>query len=199
MGLSGLLLAAGLLAGPAQAQPRGGRDPDFPCVQVLVPSLSPGQIWSGPPVDDIPAGAWTSDTEVRRLVEMAGDRRVGTEALTSEIDRFAGTTKDGNRLVLLFAGVFETLQAERGQSLDAIRRYAQGQRQMLDRIAARLRDQQDLSADDPRRAEIADAIAWDRRVLEDRRRMLPPLCERPALLERRLGAVARTLAAHLPP
>ncbi|QJE71972.1 hypothetical protein HHL28_01595 [Aerophototrophica crusticola] len=192
-----------MMAAPALAQPapRQGHDPDFPCVQVLVPKLSPGQIWAGPPVDEIPAGAWNQDPDVAALVAQAADRRVPTDKLVAAMDAFAGQQGPDRdqRLTLLFAGVFDTMQGERDKAMDAIRRYSKLQRELLDRIAGNLGKLSALPEADPARAEVQESLTWDRRVLDDRRRMLATLCERPAMIERRLGAVARTLYGHLTP
>lgn len=191
------------MAAPALAQPapRKGHDPDFPCVQVLVPKLSPGQIWAGPPVDEVPAGAWNQDPEVAALVAQAADRRVPTDKLVAAMDAFAGPLGPDRdkRLTLLFAGVFDTMQGERDKALEAIRRYSRLQRELLDRIAGNVGKLSSLREDDPARAEVQESLTWDRRVLDDRRRMLATLCERPGLIERRLGAVSRAIAAHLAP
>ena len=40
------------LSGFAGAQPRVETPPDWPCVQVFVPTLSAASIWAGPPIDD---------------------------------------------------------------------------------------------------------------------------------------------------
>ena len=56
--LAGLALL-GLGAGPALAQPKG--DPDWPCVQRKVSTLSPGTVWTGP--DREAAGPWGDDFE----------------------------------------------------------------------------------------------------------------------------------------
>ena len=196
-GLTGLALA---LAAPSLS---AATDPDFPCVQVLVPRLSPGQIWSGPPIDAIDPDAWKADPEVARLVGMAADRQLPTPDLLKEVERFAaairseaGTDAEA-RLTLLFSGIFETLQTRRSAAIEAVHRYARSQRALLDRIAGHLRTLEALPPDDPEHARLTEALHWDRRILDDRRRLLPTLCETPGEIERRLGAVARILAAQL--
>ncbi|HYE50014.1 MAG TPA: hypothetical protein VEB20_10530 [Azospirillaceae bacterium] len=169
-------------------------------MQVLVPTLSPGQIWSGPPVEELPADAWRGDPDAVRLAEMARKRTVAADALVAEAERLAEAAPAGqrnDRLALLFAGMFQSVQEERGAAIEAIRRFARSQRGLMDRIDGHLAKLEAMAPDDPERQAVSDALAWDRRVLEERRRLLPTLCESPVLLERRLGAAARALAARL--
>ena len=54
------------LTGITQAQPRVETPPDWPCVQVFVPTLSAATIWAGPPVDDY-LKTWTENRDVAAL------------------------------------------------------------------------------------------------------------------------------------
>ena len=44
---------------------------------------------------------------------------------------------------------------------------------------------------------LSGRVQWDTRVFEDRRRALTYVCEAPVLIEQRLGALARTIAAAM--
>jgi hypothetical protein len=68
-GLALAALWAVLAAGPAPAQPV--EDPDWPCVQRKVPSLSLGQMWGGP----IPQGNWRDDPRMEALAGEIAARR----------------------------------------------------------------------------------------------------------------------------
>jgi hypothetical protein len=46
-------------------------------------------------------------------------------------------------------------------------------------------------------ADLSNRVQWDTRVFEDRRRALAYVCETPVLIEQRLGALARTVAAAM--
>lgn len=189
------------MAVPAPTVAATSTDPDWPCVRVMVPEMSPGLIWSGPPIDGIDPTAWQKDPEVRDLVLRVTDRRVPPDKAATAIDEFAaGLTPEEktDRLVLLFSGAFHTLQEERGDSLEAIRRYAAGQRTMLDRISGHLKQMETQQEGTPDWQRTADELATDRRVLDERRRMLTAVCDRPVLFEQRLGILARAIAPHLP-
>src|ERR1700754_735377 len=90
------------------------RYPDWPCAQAKVPEISLAAVWAGPALDDA-SNKWKDDPKIRALVGKLAARRLplddaqkaATEFLTSPgIDK-AATGK------LLFAGLFDTLNAER--------------------------------------------------------------------------------------
>lgn len=174
------------------------RDPDWPCVQILVPTLSPGQIWSGPAIDG-KQGAWRDIPGLEPVLTRALDRSVEVEQAEAAIDRFAeslGPDRDAT-LTALFAGLFDALDRERGQAIAAIRRYGQQQRALLDRIDEGMGRLQTLAPDAPEATALKDDIAWRRRILDERRRYQTAICEQPVKLEQRLGRLARAIAAHL--
>ena len=192
-----LLLMTAL--GTAQAQPK---DPEWPCIQPLVPSLSPGQIWQGPPIDDV-GTAWRDDSEVAELVERVTSRRMSLPDAAAATTRFAEqlTIDRTRRMTLFFAGAFEDINESRSQAIAAIRRYARSQIALVDRMSAQVREVESLEADPSgdaeRIADLKEGIEMDRRVFADRRRALRPLCEQPVLLEQRLGVLARAAMAQL--
>lgn len=190
------LFAAGL-CGPANAQPAHQKDPDWPCVQVFVPELSAASVWAGPPLDELKAD-WRSDPKIQGLVSRAAASS-SPDALEPEIQSLAegaGANRD-ETLALLFKGVYETLNEERSEAIGAIRRYAQQQRAVRERIAANLRQLDALPPEDPKAKGLSDAIAFDRRVLNTRQRALPAVCEQPVLMEQRLGTLARLISYQL--
>ncbi|NEU12529.1 hypothetical protein G3T14_10315 [Methylobacterium sp. BTF04] len=198
------LLALGIVAGPASAQPKG--DPDWPCVQRKVSTLSPGSVWTGP--DIAQAGAWGDDFEAASLAQKIASRRTELSDVDPMIDEFAakaGADKD-KRLTRVYAGVFEVLNGERNKVIAGIARYSQGQRRMAERI----RDEADKisatkdgpSAQDAREmpkeaSDLETKFAWDRRIFQERSQSLTYVCEVPTLLEQRLGEIARRIQAKL--
>jgi hypothetical protein len=57
--------------------------------------------------------------------------------------------------------------------------------------------QSEAGADQQKIADLSNRVQWDTRVFEDRRRALTYVCETPVLIEQRLGALARTIAAEM--
>ncbi|MFP5516497.1 MAG: hypothetical protein ACLGJC_25870 [Alphaproteobacteria bacterium] len=200
-------LAAALIVGLpafAAAQPASSapKNPDWPCPQVLVPALSPASVWDGPSIDGL-GDEWQRDAAIAALVRRAADDSIDPASLEPEAGALAGPVgkaaeqEHDRKLALVFAGTFQTLDRQRTAAIASIERYAQHQRALRERIAAALRDLDAASADTARAQEIKAAIAWDRRILDDRRRAQTAVCEQPARIEQRLGQIARMLSALL--
>ncbi|HSK40069.1 MAG TPA: hypothetical protein VK943_09910 [Arenibaculum sp.] len=182
------------LAAPAISMAQPAKDPDWPCIQVLVPNLSPGQIWAGPPIE--PPPPWRDDPLAARA---ARDLARTTEPPDDRLDQLAaeaGQQRD-RILTLTFAGVFETLDAERTDAIASIKRYARQQRALSQRIADILMEMEALPAGDPRRDTLAADLAISRRILDDRRRSISAVCDQPIRIEQRLGTIARAIAARM--
>ncbi|CAA2106261.1 hypothetical protein MBUL_03594 [Methylobacterium bullatum] len=200
-----LAMAAGaLLCGPALAQPKA--DPDWPCVQRKVSTLSPGTVWTGPDLEA--AGPWGDDYEAASLAQKIASRRTELSEVDPLLDDFVAKAGDekAKRLTRVFAGVFEVVNNERNRVIGGITRYAQGQRRMAERIrqeADQISSVKDgPSANDAREmpkeaSELETKFAWDRRIFQERSQSLTYVCEVPTLLEQRLGEVARKIQARL--
>lgn len=198
------LTALSLLSGPGFAQPKG--DPDWPCVQRKVSTLSPGTVWTGPDLAE--AGPWGDDFEAASLAQKIASRRTELSEVDPMLDDFAAKAGDekARRLTRVFAGVFEVLNNERGRVIGGIARYAQGQRRMAERIREEA-DQISATKDGPsandarempkEASELETKFAWDRRIFQERSQSLSYVCEVPTLLEQRLGEVARKIQARL--
>ncbi|WP_246024432.1 hypothetical protein [Azospirillum ramasamyi] len=188
----------------AAAQPASldSKNPDWPCPQVLVPALSAASVWDGPSIDGL-GDEWQRDAAIATLVRRAADDSIDPASLEGEANALAGPVQTGaeqehdRKLALVFAGAFQTLDRQRSAAIASIERYAQHQRALRERIAAALRDLDAASGDAARTQEIKAAIAWDRRILDDRRRSQTAVCEQPARIEQRLGQIARMLSALL--
>ena len=197
------LLAAGLMLAsltlPAAAATR--RDPDWPCQQIKVPTISAAAIWSGPSLEGL--GSWNTDQEVADLVEQLAARRTSLDEAQKLIDKFtdkAGAEKRA-RLVLVFAGVFEQLNKQRDEVLSGLARVAHRQASSADQIRAENHDFLELRGktdNDPNKLkELGDKLDWDTRIFEDRSRSITYACEVPVLIEQRLFAIARMVEAKL--
>jgi len=194
-------------AGAALAQPKV--DPDWPCVQRKVETLSPGQFWTGP--DIASAGDWGSDNDAAVLAQKIASRRTDLSQVDPLLDAFAakfGSDKDAKdkALTRVYAGAFEVLNGERNKIMNGIARYAQGQRRMAERI----RDEADKVSqikDAPSRGdetelpkdqtELETKFAWDRRIFQERSQSLTYVCEVPQLLEQRLGELGKRIQERL--
>jgi ABC-type transporter Mla subunit MlaD len=102
---------------------------------------------------------------------------------------------------LLFAGLFATLDGERREVMTALERFSGRRRELADRIRAdvqQLRALQDAAGGDADKvSDLANQIAWETRIFEDRRRSIAYVCEVPQLIEQRLFALARAIQQAL--
>ena len=190
-----LILGLALRGAAMAADPRF---PDWPCAQIKVPEISIAAVWSGPPIDDV-GNAWEEDAVIRDLVARLAARRTPLDEAQNAISNFITGNAEarGQKAKLVLAGLFATLNAERGQVMNGIERFSRHQTAFADRIRreiAELRELQDAPAHDQAKLEeLANRIDWDTRIFEERRKTIGYACEVPVLIERRLFALARTI------
>lgn len=168
--LLGLTVAAQTGAPPAGAsmRHRPEQNPDWPCVQRLVPEIAPGMIWRGPPIEAVDR----SDRE-RVIEELAGElaaRRVPIEEARERVGAFAAELDPADtdeELTRLFAETLEIINRDRASIITGIKRFARQQRDLSDeieRIDAALRELKKEERSDEERATSAQrgAIAAKR-------------------------------------
>lgn len=186
----------------AQSPQRGQEQGDWPCRQIKVENISLASVWTGPPIDTA-AQTWRNDQAIVDLVAKISARRTSIEEAEKLIADFASTAKEkrAERLTTLFAGVYERLQSERQDVLAGLERYGRKQKDLAEKLRAEtqgLREEQDKKPSDPQKVkELSDALQWDLRIFDDRRQALGYVCETPALIEQRLGALARAILAAM--
>jgi len=189
-----LMLCAGLRTVDA-ADPRY---PDWPCVQAKVPEISIAAVWDGPSIEQAQNG-WQNDPTVKNLVTRLAARRTPVEEAQKSIGEFlAGTgTAKADKGVLLFAGLFETLNRERSDIMNGLERLQRSQRELADRVksdASALHALQDAAQPDQAKIdELSSRIEWGTRIFDDRRKSVRYACEVPIIIERRLFALGRTI------
>ncbi len=195
-------LALVLLASPALGQP-APQDPDWPCVQRLVPELALGQMWSGPPP---PAGHWATDPEISPLALTLADPAVAVADATAKARAFAEAQPQagrGERLALLFQGMLEIVNGERGDLIEGIRRYTRNQRALAEKITTENSGLADLPVS-PLAPVPEHLVAlkrerdWDIRIFEDRQKSMKYLCDQPVLLEQRTFELGRAMVGMIP-
>ncbi len=185
LGLLALALGA---AGPPPA------DPDWPCVQRLVPKLTAGTLWGGHDA----AGDWRADPQVAAIVATVAPRGVSAQDGAGQLERFVATLPGADRparSALLFAGLVDETNQQRAQVIDRLRGTARRQRaltELTSQITAELRA---LPADAPpaQREEIVSRRAFLIREYEDIERTIRYACEIPVQMEAKLGALAQAL------
>lgn len=196
-------VAAASAAAPLPAQPAGGEAPDWPCVQRKVATLTPATIWTGPAIET--AGSdWAADAEVADLVARLAQRRLPLEEAEAEVSAFAASLPEGERearLTRLFAGLFETMNRERGEIMEGIERFARRQRELAEEVraeAARLGEARAAPGADPTTlAEAQAALDFRIRAYNERRASLTYACEVPRIVESRLFALGRAISGEI--
>ena len=114
--LSALLLAA--LSAPAAAAT--GEDPDWPCIQRLVPQIAPAAIWPGPDR----AGERPGQPADRRACRRASARRVPMDEASAQIEAFAASLDDAQKneqLIKLFVRTLEIINNDRSSIIEGTR------------------------------------------------------------------------------
>lgn len=191
------------IAGPAgpclAADPRY---PDWPCVQAKVPDVSLAAVWAGPPLDDV-ADKWKTDVKVSALLPRLAARRTSLDEAQKAIAEFlagsaAEKTEKGK---LLFAGLFDTLNAQRSSVMGGLERVTRKQREAADKIRAdtlALHALQDAVPPDPSKIEeLGNQLVWETRIFEDRRRVIKFVCEVPTAIDQRLFALGRVIQQEM--
>jgi len=189
-----------ILAAPALAQ--APADPDWPCIQRKVGTISAGTVWSGP--DLAGAGPWDKDFEAASLAQKLASRRTPMAEVDGLIEAFAQAAgpEKSLRLTRVFAGVLELTNTERDRILNGITRYARGQHKLADRIrdvSDKVGEAKDspMTVDSPETLALQNQLQWDTRIFEERRRSLTYVCETPVLLEQRVFDIARRIQQRL--
>jgi hypothetical protein len=186
--------AAGLAADP--------RYPDWPCAQAKVPEISLAAVWAGPPLGDAET-RWKDDARVSALVERLAARRTPLEDAQKAATAFlaeAGADKaaDGK---LLFAGLFDTLNAQRSSVMNGLERVMRKQREAADKIRTdtlALQALQDATPPDQAKVDdLGNQLVWETRIFEDRRRVVKFVCEVPTTIDQRLFALGRTIQQEM--
>ncbi len=191
--------AVGLTQAAHAADPR---HPDWPCQQIMVPTLSVAAFWTDPPLDNV-GDAWRKDPAVADLVERLAARRTAMEEAEKSIKDFVtGSAEEKQwKATTLFAGLFATLNEERTQVMQGIERFARRQQELRDKIRDEVgkmrRDQDQPDADKGGESKLGEAIAWDTRVYDERRHTIGYVCDVPTTIERRRFSLARAIQQTL--
>jgi hypothetical protein len=178
------------------------RYPDWPCAQAKVPEISLAAVWAGPPLGNAEE-KWKNDSKVSALVEKAAARKTPIEDAQKAITEFLSTPGTDKIATgkLLFAGLFEQLNAERSSVMGGLERVTRKQRQSADKIRSdtlALQALQDATPpDQPKIEEFGNQLVWETRIFEDRRSVVKFVCDVPTAIDQRLFALGRTIQQEI--
>jgi hypothetical protein len=194
-----VLLAAAAAADRSYAA--DPRYPDWPCAQAKVPEISLAAVWDGPALDDA-ADKWKGDAKVSALVPRLAARRTPLDEATKMIAEFLSMAAAKNGAGrLLFAGLFDTLNAQRSSVMNGLERVTRKQREAAEKIrddTLALQALQDAATPDQAKIdELGNQLVWETRIFEDRRRVIKFVCEVPTAIDQRLFALGRAIQQEM--
>jgi hypothetical protein len=196
----GALLAVAASTGFGRAA--DPRYPDWPCTQAKVPEISLAAVWAGPPLKDV-SDTWKNDAKVSALVTKLAARRFPVEEAQKAITEFLADAAAEKAATgkLLFAGLFDTLNAQRSSVMNGLERVTRKQREAADKIRSDTLELQALQGasppDQPKIDELGNQLVWETRIFEDRRRVIKFVCEVPTAIDQRLFALGRTIQQEM--
>ena len=194
-----LLAAAGSVDRSNAADPRY---PDWPCPQAKVPEISLAAVWDGPALDDA-ATKWKDDAKVSALVPRLAARRTPLDEAEKAIIEFlsGSPVQKSEAGKLLFAGLFDTLNAQRSSVMNGLERVTRRQREAAEKIrddTLALQALQDAAPPDQAKVEeLGNQLVWQTRIFEDRRRVIKFVCEVPTAIDQRLFALGRVIQQEI--
>jgi hypothetical protein len=197
-----LLCALSAVAAACPALAADPRYPDWPCPQAKVPEISLAAVWDGPSLDDATA-KWKDDAKVSALVPRLAARRTPLDEAEKAIAEFLSnpTATKNEAGKLLFAGLFDTLNAQRSSVMNGLERVTRKQREAAEKIrddTLALQALQDAATPDQAKVdELGNQLVWETRIFEDRRRVIKFVCEVPTAIDQRLFALGRVIRQEM--
>ncbi|MDA9478660.1 hypothetical protein XI03_30080 [Bradyrhizobium sp. CCBAU 65884] len=178
------------------------RYPDWPCTQAKVPEISLAAVWAGPALDDV-QNTWKDDAKVSALVAKLSARKTLLDEAEKSVKEFlaASATDKTAKAKLLFAGLFDTLNAQRSQVMAGLERVSRKQREAADKIreeAIALQALQGATPRDEAKVEtLSNELIWKTRIFEDRNKVVRFVCEVPTTIDQRLFALGRVIQQEM--
>lgn len=178
--------------------------PDWPCVQVKVATISPAQVWDGPPID----GLENFDDTIRDLAEILESRRVPPEEAEKAIKEFAAAQPEAERdkrLTELFASLLGKTNTDRQFVLGKVeefQRRQKGRALELEREGQKLAEKnlaatEELLPTETKLTPEQQEYNWNARIFQERQQNLTMACEIPGLIEQRVYEIARLIRAQM--
>lgn len=200
--MAALLSTFALALSDTAARAADPRYPDWPCTQAKVPDISLAAVWAGPALDDAET-KWRDDAKISALVSKLAARKTPLDDAEKSVKEFlAGSAADKTaNAKLLFAGLFDTLNAQRSQVMNGLERFSRKQRDAADRIreeTIQLQALQDATPRDDTKVEtMSNQLIWETRIFEDRRKVVRFVCEVPTTIDQRLFALGRVIQQEM--
>ncbi len=175
---------------------------NWPCIQQKLGSIQPAQVWSGPALPE--AGAEKPTPEENRLIDSLAARRLPIDEAATLVKAYVEKQSEAERQAAatrIMAGLLRQLNTERSEVMDGIERYGAKQKALAQRLreqsAGFARVQRNAASSNNDIENARQALLWDTRVFDERRKSLSYVCEVPTLIEQRAFALGRVIASAL--
>ncbi len=178
------------------------RYPNWPCTQAKVPEISLAAVWAGPALDDAET-RWKNDAKITALVAKLSARKTPMDEAAKLVKDFLAPSSvdKTTNAKLLFAGLFDTLNAQRSQVMNGLERVSRKQREAADKIREEAIQLQALQGATPRDEAKVEALSneliWKTRIFEDRNKVVRFVCEVPTTIDQRLFALGRVIQQEM--
>jgi hypothetical protein len=178
--------------------------PDWPCIQRKVPTISPAQVWDGPPLD----GIKEFSPDIRDLTEVLESRRVTAEDAEKAIKEYAAKVPEAERdkkLTELFASVLNEINTDRAFVMGRVEEFQKrqkGRAAELEREGQKLAEKGIAATDELLPTEVKltpeqQEYNWNARIFQERQQNLTMACEIPTLIEQRAYEIGRLIRAQM--
>jgi hypothetical protein len=194
------------MAAPSDKKVEG--NPDWPCIQRKVLTISPAQVWDGPPLDEAKGAA--SDDKADELIPFLESRRVSLDEAEKAIKEYAQSIPEGERdkkLTALFAQLLDRINADRTFVLGRIEDFQRRQHARADEIEREGRKLAEMNQAIPAEQQLGprdttltpeqQEYNWNARVFQERQQNISVACEIPVLIEQRAYEIARIIRAQM--
>ena len=175
-------------------------DPNWPCIQVLVPEISAASIWDGPSTDDLKKDKRFSDASRKIVTAVIDNDSPLTEQQLDDYVNEVGKEHQNASLSYLFNEFLKRFNAKRKGQIKNIKRYTKSQHvsaksieNLIDQIA-QLQDQPDQVE---QLQQLDSQLFWQKRMFNEREKTFEYLCELPQQVVQQAGQLARMISAKL--
>ena len=180
----------------AQTQP----DPDWPCVQVLVPEISAASIWDGPPIDELEENERFSQSSRDLVFAVVEQHQSLTESQLDEFIAQFDTDQHNSALTFLFKSFLNTFNTKRDGQIQTIKRYTRSQvksAKMIEDLMDQKADLENLQDNSAQLEEVDANLHWQKRMFKEREQSFNYFCDLPQEIAQQAGEVARMISAKL--
>ena len=194
----------------SEATPTDEPPKKWPCDQVYNPKLNLSTIWQGPAIDDSLKNWWKDDDVIEYvniLAEPTLEETKGTEVIEEFAKKytyfgFLKKPEQKEKLVFLFAGLYQKAKDRRSRQYNGIIKFVERQESLRKAIGEsskliRKFRKEKLNIKDQKFIDANSQLEWNTRVFDQRTRLTEYVCEEPVFNTQRLGYQARKIFSYL--